>query len=285
MILGVLWESARNLAWLAGITAIVYLAECRWPAGPQPRRAERLQNFLIFAAVLFFLAIFNTFSWRLPDFLSSNGLLGLDFIHWTPSSIVDFTLSAFLFAFVWDFFQYWQHRAMHFVPLLWTRAHVIHHESEHLSASCTLRTTISAEVLTFFISTIPALVICGTSFMTVYSSILLFGAWGLFNHANIRLDLGPLTKIVSGPRWHRIHHGKDLEYHDKNFAAFFPLWDVLFGTFRAPRPGEFPETGVADCKQGDPGLLQAVCDAFAIKRRKTPAQEENAEHAVLAIQA
>jgi sterol desaturase/sphingolipid hydroxylase (fatty acid hydroxylase superfamily) len=47
-----------------------------------------------------------------------------------------------------------------------------------------------------------------------------------------------------GPQIHRIHHSVLPQHRDKNYAVWFPLWDVLFGTYYHPARDEFPPTGV-----------------------------------------
>src|SRR5206468_6475948 len=61
----------------------------------------------------------------------------------------------------------------------------------------------------------------------------------------LRLPLGPLARVVAGPQLHRIHHTVEARHLDRNLAAFFPLWDQLFGTYYHPGPGEYPRTGLA----------------------------------------
>ena len=83
--------------------------------------------------------------------------------------------------------------------------------------------------------------------MTPTESVLigtLLGAWGYIIHMNFRLDLGRLSLMLVGPQAHRIHHSILERHRDKNFAAFFPVWDILFGTFYRPKAGEYPPTGV-----------------------------------------
>jgi len=52
--------------------------------------------------------------------------------------------------------------------------------------------------------------------------------------------------MLSGPQWHRLHHAIDQDCHDRNFAAYFPILDIVFGTYRAPRQGEYLATGLTD---------------------------------------
>lgn len=58
---------------------------------------------------------------------------------------------------------------------------------------------------------------------------------GLLNHLNVRVGVGRLNWLVSTPQIHRIHHSTQPEHEDKNFAAYFPVCDVLFGTYYPPR--------------------------------------------------
>ena len=53
-----------------------------------------------------------------------------------------------------------------------------------------------------------------------------------------------------------------MKHLNRNFAAFFPMWDVLFGTFWKPAPGEYPETGLA----GEP-ILRRLRDAYVMPFR------------------
>lgn len=68
--------------------------------------------------------------------------------------------------------------------------------------------------------------------------------WVYFVHMNIPVGFGRLWWLATSPQWHRIHHSIQPEHRDKNFAFYFPLLDVVFGTAYVPRPGEFPPTGV-----------------------------------------
>ena len=63
-------------------------------------------------------------------------------------------------------------------------------------------------------------------------------------HANVRVGFGRFWWLLSSPQYHRIHHSIRGEHRNKNFAVWFPLYDVMFGTAWRPRPGEFPETGI-----------------------------------------
>ncbi len=89
----------------------------------------------------------------------------------------------------------------------------------------------------------------GTLSPHAFVAFLLFRCWGFVNHANVRIDFGPLTGVIAGPQWHRIHHSTDPHHRDRNFATFFPFIDRLFGTYYAPAVGEYPATGLDESER------------------------------------
>src|SRR5258708_12639252 len=81
--------------------------------------------------------------------------------------------------------------------------------------------------------------------------------FSLFPHMNLRLELGRFSSVFLGPQLHRVHHSINPADYNTNFAGAFPVWDILFGTYRAVRSGEFPATGVPATK-AIPGLLETI---------------------------
>ncbi|MEO6748416.1 MAG: sterol desaturase family protein [Casimicrobiaceae bacterium] len=156
---------------------------------------------------------------------------------------VDAALSLVVFFFIYDFFYYWFHRLQHRSPLLWQQ-HKLHHSEESLNATTAMRHHWLEEMLRIFFVGIPMALVFGLTPVTAgwLGAALIY--WPYFIHANLRLPLGHLTRVVVGPQAHRIHHSRDAAHADRNFAAVFPLWDLLFGTFCAPRAGEYPRTGL-----------------------------------------
>jgi sterol desaturase/sphingolipid hydroxylase (fatty acid hydroxylase superfamily) len=70
--------------------------------------------------------------------------------------------------------------------------------------------------------------------------------WHSVNHLNVRWRLPIPWFVLNNPQFHRIHHSLLPEHHGKNFSPYFPIWDVLGGTACAPKPGEYPATGLAE---------------------------------------
>ncbi len=130
--------------------------------------------------------------------------------------------------FAEDLCYYWFHRLHHEVRVLWA-AHVNHHSSEHYNLSTALR----QPLLTPFTGPIFWVPLALVGFPPVM--ILTAQAWSLLYqfwlHTEAVDKLGPLEWILNTPSHHRVHHGSNLAYLDRNHAGIFILWDRLFGTF------------------------------------------------------
>ncbi|MEO6041048.1 MAG: sterol desaturase family protein, partial [Croceibacterium sp.] len=66
--------------------------------------------------------------------------------------------------------------------------------------------------------------------------------WNYVSHAGIRLDFGRGSWLLNSPAYHRRHHSSDPEHYGSNFAALFPIFDVIAGSYR--RPDGYPPTGL-----------------------------------------
>ena len=130
--------------------------------------------------------------------------------------------------FAEDLCYYWFHRVHHEVRLFWS-AHVNHHSSRYFNLSTALRQPLLTP-LTGPIFWAPLLLIGFAPWM-----VLTAQAWSLLYqfwlHTEVVDRLGPLEWFMNTPSHHRVHHGKNVAYLDKNHAGIFILWDRLFGTF------------------------------------------------------
>lgn len=141
--------------------------------------------------------------------------------------------------FVNDIGTYWGHRATHAIPFLW-RFHAIHHSAEHLDWLVNTRAHPFDMVFTRLSGLAPVylLGLVGTSGHGGEISVALVTVvgtfWSFFIHANVRVRLGPLAWLVSTPLFHHWHHTND-EHRDRNFAAVFPVIDLIFGTSWMPK--------------------------------------------------
>ncbi len=147
--------------------------------------------------------------------------------------------------FLADFFYYLWHRAQHTWQPLW-RIHELHHTERSLNVTTASRHHWLEETLRPLVVAFPL----GLILQIEPSKFLFVGfamsAWPYFIHSNLRLNLGKLSHVLVGPQYHRVHHSIEPQHWNRNFAAFSPLWDYLFGTVYIPRRDEFPATGLTD---------------------------------------
>jgi alkylglycerol monooxygenase len=135
-----------------------------------------------------------------------------------------------LLVFLYDFCYYWRHRMAHEVSLFWG-AHVVHHQSEDFNLSVALRQSSTAFLWSFPFYLPLALIGFDPMQMAFIAGInLIYQFWIHTEHINRMPNW--FEAIMNSPAHHRVHHGKDPKYIDKNHAGMFIIWDKLFGTFQ-----------------------------------------------------
>lgn len=141
-----------------------------------------------------------------------------------------------------DLCYYWFHRSHHEVRLLWA-AHVNHHTSRYFNLSTALRQPWFTPV-TGPVFWLP-LALVGFSppqILTAQALSLMYQFW-IHTEAVKRLPR-PLEWILNTPSHHRVHHGKNVRYLDRNHGGVLIVWDRLFGTFAAESEQEPSVYGV-----------------------------------------
>jgi sterol desaturase/sphingolipid hydroxylase (fatty acid hydroxylase superfamily) len=229
----------------AGLIALFTAAELRWPAAQCADARGRLVNIAIGLIVSVFAFLCTALIAWIATMVWRDGLIGLVVPGWRGSGVASLVTSVIAYGMVWDFFQYWFHRWQHTSPTLWP-SHRVHHSDDSVNTTTALRRSVLELFLIFICILAPTVIVAGVDEVAAPIAFAIFYGWGFFNHANIRLPLGPLTAIFSGPQWHRLHHAIDADCRDRNFAAYFPILDIVFGTYRPPRRNEYPATGVID---------------------------------------
>lgn len=127
-----------------------------------------------------------------------------------------------------DFFYYWFHRMSHQVNFLWA-AHVVHHQSEEYNLTVALRQSALQPGLSWIFYLPLALIGVPPFVFFVHLSVnTLYQFW---IHTRLIDRLGPLEWVLNTPSHHRVHHGQNPQYIDKNHAGTLIIWDRLFGTF------------------------------------------------------
>lgn len=138
--------------------------------------------------------------------------------------------SFILIFFADDIAYYWFHRISHECRLFWA-SHVVHHSSQHYNLSTALRQTWSGGFYTFiFWLWLPLIGFHPAMIMLQMSISLLYQFW---IHTET-IDKMPkwFEVVFNTPSHHRVHHGKNPIYLDRNHAGILIIWDKFFGTFQ-----------------------------------------------------
>ena len=232
----------RDLELLLLLTALCSAAEFLWaPRRPSP--ANILFNFACGLLALPTLHGLHAVASPFWIWLRTWAIFPIDLDRWDPE--MKWVL-AFAALFAWDLLQYWAHRAQHRFPWLW-RFHRLHHSDLNVSGATSSRIHLLSHLANIACIAIPMALLFPESPLSAWCAFLFFHCYGYFNHTILPIELGPLTSVISGPKFHRVHHGIAVVHHDKNFAAFFPILDIVFGTYYEPAKNEQVETGIHGC--------------------------------------
>jgi len=218
-----------------GMLLLLAVAE-RWvPRRPGP------MNRAIRWPVNYFLTLVN---------IGAMGLLPISFIGaavwaqgygWGLLNVIQLPVAALVGVtlLVRAFISFFTHYLNHVIPLFW-RVHRVHHLDTELDVS----TTVRFHPLEFFIGILPGVPIVVAFGLTPWVLVLyevLDAVVNIWSHSNVRLPRRldqVLRYIVVTPDLHRVHHSAWKAETNSNFGAVFPVWDLIFGTFRAnPRDG------------------------------------------------
>ncbi|WP_218048635.1 sterol desaturase family protein [Curvivirga aplysinae] len=148
-----------------------------------------------------------------------------------------------------DIMYYWQHRFAHRVNVAWA-THTVHHSSPHFNISVAYRFGPLDGVLPlpFYIPLVllgfnPFVVFFAEMFVQLYQTLLHTEGFGKFPRI--------IEKVMNTPSHHRVHHGSNNKYLDKNYGGIFIIWDRMFGTF-AEEKEEVVYGLVTPIKRNDP---------------------------------
>lgn len=129
-----------------------------------------------------------------------------------------------------DFLYYWTHRLSHRVNILWA-GHVVHHSSEEYNLTVALRQSALHGLFTWVFYLPLALVgVPPRMFVTAYALNLIYQFW--IHTREIGKLSAPIELVLNTPSHHRVHHGVNPKYQDRNYAGVFIVWDRLFGSFQ-----------------------------------------------------
>lgn len=132
----------------------------------------------------------------------------------------------------WDLVYYWNHRLMHEHRFLWA-IHVVHHSSERYNLSTALRQPVADAFGVFVPYGALALLGFRPSLLARARELdLLYQYW---IHTDTIRSLGPLETVLNTPSHHRVHHGSNRRYLDRNHGGILIVWDRLFRTYQRER--------------------------------------------------
>jgi sterol desaturase/sphingolipid hydroxylase (fatty acid hydroxylase superfamily) len=149
-------------------------------------------------------------------------------LHWIDRLPI---IWQWIFGFIaWDFCFYWMHRLHHKIPLLWA-VHYVHHQGEEFNLTLGVRNSWYSSLTNFPFVAWLAIVGLPLEIFVVVSS--LHYTIQFYNHNAIVKSSGFLDRWMITPANHRVHHGLDSRYVNKNFGGTLIIWDKLFGSFQA----------------------------------------------------
>ncbi len=167
----------------------------------------------------------------LVDLVIKAGILGLFIIFYNLSPLrIPYTWWSLVLAFVViDFLRYWAHRWGHEWRMFWA-THVTHHSSENYNFSVSFRLSWTQHIK--FVFYIPAIMLGfhPVIFFIANQLEVLYQFW--IHTELIRKLPAPIEFIFVTPSHHRVHHGRNPKYIDKNYGSTFIIWDRIFGTFQ-----------------------------------------------------
>lgn len=166
-----------------------------------------------------------------------------------------------------DLGEYLFHRAQHAIPFLW-RMHSLHHSDPCMNATTTDRHWWGDSVIKA-LTIWPAVAILFRPSVTTLAVYGVLCVYNYFSHSNLRVSFGRLSWLLNSPSYHRTHHSSDPAHHGANFAALFPVFDVILGSYRPA--AVFPPTGL---DRRPETVVQALVWPFLPEPGAPPVREE-----------
>jgi sterol desaturase/sphingolipid hydroxylase (fatty acid hydroxylase superfamily) len=136
-----------------------------------------------------------------------------------------------LIFFADDFSYYWFHRSSHKIRYFWA-SHVVHHSSQFYNLGTALRQTWTGNLSGSFVFYLwmPWVGFHPVDVILMQAISLLYQYW---IHTELIVKFPPLVEwFFNTPSHHRVHHGSDVKYLDKNHGGILIIWDRIFGTFQ-----------------------------------------------------
>jgi sterol desaturase/sphingolipid hydroxylase (fatty acid hydroxylase superfamily) len=143
-----------------------------------------------------------------------------------------------------EFVYYWHHRLSHEIRWLWA-THSVHHSANHLNFFAALRLGWTGEISGAALLFAPVVLI-GFHPLALLAMLAINLLYQFFVHNDYIGKLGPLEHILNTPSNHRVHHGSNEAYLDRNYGGILIVFDRLFGTYTEEREDDPPRFGLVE---------------------------------------
>ena len=203
-----------------------------------------LVKFLTFVAGMFLINIFQSYDFTIKNIWPKQWNIGIQ---------------AILMVLIADFFRYWLHRLSHEWIPLW-RLHAVHHSPHKLYSMNVGRFHPLEKSIQFVFDALPFIML-GITENVLALYFIFYSINGFFQHCNIKIHLGPLNYVVSGPELHRWHHSKIIKDSNNNYGNNLIIWDLLFGTWYLPKSEEVEQLGLIN-RSYPMGLIEQLKSPF-----------------------
>lgn len=224
-------EDTIRLGVFFGVFIVMAAAEYFWPRRAQVLKRHKRwpHNLLLVAVDILVLRL------ALPASLAGFAVIAAQ-RDWglLPALHAPFWLTVVISLIVLDLVIYLQHVLFHRVPFLW-RLHRVHHTDTEFDVTTALRFH-PFEILASMGVKIAVVMLLGIPPEAALLFEALLNACAMFNHGNIHLPVGidrVLRYVLVTPDMHRVHHSTTPVETNSNYGFSVPVWDRLFGTYRA----------------------------------------------------
>ncbi|WP_229753674.1 sterol desaturase family protein [Amphritea balenae] len=186
-------------------------------------------------------SVFTQVPYYFTEMIIFGGAVYLYFViyEYIPWQIPVNGYSALLVLMLADLTYYIEHYAIHRIRLFWL-AHSVHHSSSDYNTATAFRFSLFDPMVSVLFH-LP-LVLMGFNPILIFAAEVLVQAYQFWIHNEMIGKLGPLEWFLNTPSHHRVHHGSDSKYIDKNFGGILIIWDRIFGTFQ--KEEELPNYGL-----------------------------------------
>lgn len=240
-------EASQYIAYFAVLAVMIAWERARGLPQRAPRGARFRVNFALTAVNVLALGALPVSFIAASEYAASRGVGLMNAVSLPgPPALLVGLLGRGLISWV-------THLLMHKVPLLW-RVHRVHHTDVELDVSTTVRFH-PIELPIGLAIGLPLVAALGLPVWVLLAYDILDVVVTVFSHGNVVLPAWlerPLRYVLVTPSLHRIHHSVHPEESDSNFSAVFPIWDIVFGTFRTRARVALPQLdlGVSEVRDG-----------------------------------